>query len=195
MLIQQSIFRSLALLSHVSDLDLFNDAVSSYKKEHPDVKSAGSYRRTMITVSGSGKVDDIEITILRIHSSDPCGTSLTSAVIPDILIPHGSYTIRFVLTVLHAYLNRTCPVKTLCARFGISSSTLYDWKRLFEAHYASWEKQLLSARRLHNDLISYISSVPALPKKFLSLFGISFLQSRCRCFDVMHPATLKPPPA
>jgi hypothetical protein len=140
-------------------------------------------------------VEDSEITILRIHSSDPDGASLTSAVIPDILIPYGSYTIRFILTVLRAYLNRTCSVKSLCARFYISSSTLYDWKRLFEAHYASWEKQLLSARKLHNDLLSSICSVPALPKQFLSLFGFSFLQSRCRCFDVMHLAVLKPPPA
>ena len=194
MLIKQSIFKSLALLSHVSDLELFNDAIRSYKEDHPDVKYAGSYRRIMISVS-SGKREEIPIMILRIHHENVNGIHSYPALIPDILIPYGSYTIRFVLTLLYSYLNRSCTVTNLCARFGIAISTFYDWKHLIESHYASWEKQLLSARRLHNDILSSISSIPAFMKQFLALFGFSFLQSRYRCFDIPETDVSKPPPA
>ena len=91
-------------MSHVSDLELFNDAIRSYKEDHPDVRYAGSYRRIMISVS-SGEREEISITILRIHHIDPDGIHSYPALIPDILIPYGSYTIRFVLTLLYSYLN------------------------------------------------------------------------------------------
>ena len=84
MLIKQSIFKSLALLSHVSDLELFNDAIHSYKDGHPDVRYAGAYRRIMISVS-SGEREEIPIMILRIHNVDTNGIHSYPALLPDIL--------------------------------------------------------------------------------------------------------------
>ena len=49
MLITQSIFNTLPLISHVSDLELFSDSLSLYKKNHPDINYAGSYKRMMIS--------------------------------------------------------------------------------------------------------------------------------------------------
>ena len=196
MLITQSIFKTLALISHVSDLELFSDSVSLYKKNHPDINYAGSYKRMMISVSpSSGKREEISVSIIRSLSVDTDGSVSSSAIIPDILIPYASYTIRFVLTVLHAYLNRSGTISDLCYHFGISPSTLYDWIRLFEAHFASWEKNLLNARKLHNDLLSSINSIPSFPKQFLILFGIPFLRSRYRCFDIMDISHKDPPTA
>ena len=72
MLITQSIFKTLALISHVSDLELFSDSVSLYKKNHADIDYAGSYKRMMISVSpSSGKREEISVSIINSIPSFP----------------------------------------------------------------------------------------------------------------------------
>ena len=58
----------------------------------------------------------------------------TSAVLPDIFVPHKSYSIVFIVKVLKAYYFRTESVVKLCDRYGIAVTTLYAWKKRYLIH-------------------------------------------------------------
>jgi transposase-like protein len=60
----------------------------------------------------------------------------THAVLPDILIPYGRYSLRVVLLVLAECFRGGMTVRALCEKHGIAVSTLYAWKDRFEEHKA-----------------------------------------------------------
>lgn len=77
--------------------------------------------RYMITL----KANHIETEILRIPrvKCDSCGH--THAVLPEMLIPYSSYSIRFVLTVLKDYFLHAHTVEKICEMYQIAHSTFY----------------------------------------------------------------------
>lgn len=139
---------------------------------HPCYKKISPYRREMITVcDGHRSRTALQIPRLRCSS---CGVS--HAVLPEVLIPFGSYTVRFILTVLHEYLHRSCRVTDLCDHWQISVSTLYAWIRLFTTHYSVFFGIMNRIHRLCDGALQRISSDPSFPERFYSVFRFSFLQ-------------------
>lgn len=89
-----------------------------------------AYEHDLVEYGPGGLTDD-RITVRRVICKS---CDKTSAVLPDVLIPHKSYNIIFILTVLKAYYFRKEPVAMVCARYGISVSTIYAWKRRYLSH-------------------------------------------------------------
>ena len=171
MFIQPSVLTALIRLGNVSDIELYDAAVSAFRTEHKGFSRAGSYKRDLITIShGSGKYQ--QVTIIRFRSPD--GT--TNAVLPDLIVPGSSYSLRFILHVLYYYLKRTCTVNELCGRFQISVSTLYAWIHLFESHYASWARSIFNAGKLHMEMLAIVHAIPSFPSLFLSTFHHPFMK-------------------
>ena len=130
MILEKAIFIKLKFLN-TSDQELYDRAVSNFmpsKQPCPVCGAVGrfrkinSYKRYMISSNGSSRVE----TTLSIHRflCESCGH--THALLPDILIPYGSYSLRFILTVLLGYLKRSCPVVKFCEKWHIAVSTLYE---------------------------------------------------------------------
>ena len=96
-----------------------------------------------------------------------CGA--THALLPDIVIPYGRYSLSFVLTALIAYFERNTTVENICEQFGIAISTIYEWK-----------KRILFCKELMLGLI-ISQKTPALA--FLrGLFGSNNLSDSLRAF-------------
>lgn len=111
----------------------------------------------MITL-GDGVRNETSIQVPRIRCRS-CGH--THSVLPDILIPFGSYTLRFILTVLHGYLTRHCTVADFFDSFQISVSTLYSWIHLFEEHASLWLGILKKVNHLSSDALQQICVLDA----------------------------------
>ena len=180
MIREKAIFIKLNQL-HFSDQQLFDMAVSGFDPDKcpcPKCKAVGrfkqirSYKRDMISVSGNERIDTV-LSVPR-FLCESCGHS--HALLPDILIPFGSYSLRFVLTVLLGYLNRSCPVAAFCEHWQIAISTLYGWIHLFTEQYNAWCKIMDRILWVCRDAICSVSSAPAFPSSFFLRFGFSFLQ-------------------
>ena len=125
---------------HFSDQQLFDMAVSRFDLSRCTCPTCGSigqfrifysYERSLITIS-EGKREEKSISVSR-FLCESCNH--THALLPDILIPYGSYSLRFILTILLAYLKRTDTVAAFCEHWHISVSTLYAWIHLFVEQY------------------------------------------------------------
>ena len=120
-----------------------------------------------------GKRIQTTLTIPR-YLCESCGR--TRALLPDVLIPFGSYSLRFVLTILRAYKNRTGTVAELCMDWEIAISTLYGWIHLFIDHHNAWCRILDRILWVSEEAIQAISLIPAFPSEFFLRFGRIFLQ-------------------
>ena len=123
----------------------------------------------------NGSVQEACVEIRRVSCSSCNGTF---AVLPDLFVPHKSYSLLFIMMVLKAYYFRTESVRALCSRYCISVSTLYDWKKRYLAH-----KKLnlgVLAKYFYKDdphLSEYCNiCFTELLRDFFSRFGFSFLQ-------------------
>ena len=134
----------------------------------------GSYARWMITVI-CGVRKEYLVTILR-AVCESCGA--THALLPDILIPYGQYSLRFILCVLNAYAGREGTVLDVCRRFSISASTLYEWRDLFEEHANLWLGILERISRITVKDLEKFENIDRLPGVFFLRYGFSFLQNR-----------------
>jgi len=178
MIRQETILYKLFLIKF-SDMELLEQMQPDYKL-CPTCGSLGcckphdEYKRYMITIH-KGKRVEYEIYILRVFC-DSCES--THALISDVLIPYGSYTLRFILHVLRAYFNRNCTVEILCERFGIAVSTFYDWKKLFKEHANLWLSALNKIYRVSIQEIDDFENIDKLPFSFFKRYGFSFLQRR-----------------
>jgi hypothetical protein len=108
MILEKAIFIKLKNIK-ISDQQLFDAAASGFKPSKHTCRVCGavgrfkeirSYQRDMISVNGSVRVDT-RLSIRRFQC-ESCGH--THALLPDVLIPYGSYSLRFILTVLLCYL-------------------------------------------------------------------------------------------
>ena len=133
-----------------------------------------SYQRMVITVLEGRRVEEV-VRIPRVQCL-ACKNTPTHALLPDVLIPHRSYSLRFILFVLRAYLTRQGTVRALCEDWQIAVSTLYEWIHLFVDQYNLWCKVLDRISWICKPALDRISDVLALPSVFFNTFRFSFLQ-------------------
>lgn len=166
-----------------SDFHLFSLYTSSFdyaKAVCPCCKSTGnlsyhaSYKRYLISLK-NGKRQDQLIQVPRAICSN---CARTHAILPDVLIPYGSYSIRFILTVLYLYSMSRYSVGALCQRFCISASTLYAWKELFLSHSNAFLSSLNKIISISKSAIITVITYPRLVPDFFLRFGFSYLQLR-----------------
>jgi hypothetical protein len=173
----------------LSAKDLFLTAMQDFSKDklpflvkpcplcgakHPIWSYHDSYDRYLISYEkGSVVIYLIRIIVIKCSSCKH-----THAILPEVIIPYGSYGILFILSVLRDYYLHTITVSALCDKYQISPSTLYAWKRLFLIHKKLWLGFLEDACQSSLDLLSFLPSINT--SKDLDIFfrnnGLSFLQ-------------------
>lgn len=134
-----------------------------------------SYQRYLISFENETTLT-YTIDITRIICSS---CQHTHAILPEIIVPYGSYSLPLILNVLKDYFLSKMTVKTLCEKYQISVSMLYRWKRLFLTHKKLW---LGILEDIYQNSIAFLSTLPNFDtSNNLSLFflynGHSFLQS------------------
>jgi len=163
----------------ISDKELLDTAAPSFKS-CPACGARGcchphaSYTRWMISIRNGVRVENM-LTIKRVICAS-CGC--THALLYDVLIPYGSYSLRFILHVLRAYLNRSGTVAALCGQFSIAISTLYAWIDLFNEHANLWLSVLERISQVSLQIIDFFESIDMLPFSFFQRYGFSFFQNR-----------------
>lgn len=165
---------------------MFTEAMQDFSKEklptlifpcpycgakHPHWSDFASYERDLISWE-KGLPVTYRITVTRIICSS-CGH--THAILPEIIIPYGSYSLIFILTVLRDYYLAHMTVQELCDKYMIATSTLYAWKRLFLIHKKLWLGILEDAA---TKPLSFLSSLPSLTtSEDLAIFSQNHAQS------------------
>lgn len=130
------------------------------------------YFRDFICISGnSAAIHSVKIPRLICSSCRH-----THAVLPACLIPHASFSLFFILTVLRSYFLHTDTVENLCSRFSISCSTLYSWLKLFSLHKELWLGVLENAACSSLDFLLFLSDCSDFLQSFFLRFRFSFLQ-------------------
>lgn len=146
----------------------------------PECKSTGhltmhdDYQRNLVAYE-NGSVQENQVKVRRVECSS-CST--TSAILPDVIVPHKTYSIMFILHVLKAYYFRKETVVALCSRFGIAVATLYAWKKRYLIHKMIYLGKL--ERYFHEQDPHLSKPVEVFFTDFLASFfkqfGFSFLQ-------------------
>lgn len=165
-----------------SDLSLFHQAIEAFQADLAVCPFCGakqacsefaSYSRHLITFENGAVVcHDITVPRVKCHSCDH-----THAILPDVLIPYGSYTLRFILIVLRRYFLSSTTVSALCEQFQIAVSTLYAWIRLFHAQKKFWLGILRDASVSALDFLNTLLSGDFSSEDFHITFNFSFMQS------------------
>jgi hypothetical protein len=132
-----------------------------------------SYERYLISYENKTSIT-YTINVTRIICSS---CEHTHAILPEIIIPHTSYSLLFILTVLKEYFSKK-KVEKICDKYQISTSTLYSWKKLFLIHKKLW---LGILEDMYQDEVTFLRAIPnPNTSKYLSDFflktGYSFLQ-------------------
>lgn len=130
------------------------------------------YERDMIVIE-NGSVICHSLTIPRVICSS-CGH--THAILPDVLIPYGSYSLFFILRVLRLYFLHSFTIEKLCSRYEISISTLYAWVHLFQKQKSLWLGVLSDAEISPLSFIGLLMDTSSFTAKFFQSFFFSFLQ-------------------
>ncbi len=165
-----------------SDLMTFNNSMNAFQVNSatcPDCSAKynstffSSYCRNMITFeNGLNTCHTVSITRVICNSCNH-----THAVLPNHLIPFGSYTLSFILKVLRAYFLGAKTIKYLCDFFQISISTLYDWIRLFKEQKHIWlgilNDSVISVVKFIDDILCCSKSVSS----FYQITKTSFMQN------------------
>ena len=165
----------------ISDEQLINSFISKDRNcpicgTNQSCSNHGSYERCMITIAGQTR-KEVMVSINRVICSS-CGK--THALLPDLLIPFASYSLKFVLHVLRAYLCRTGTVAQLCESFAISISTLYKWIHLFKEHANLLLSSLDQIQWMNKKSLDFILNMVAIPWLFFNRYKFSFLQNHKR---------------
>lgn len=153
----------------LSAQEIFTEAMRDFSKEklpklafpcpacgakHPRWSEFASYDRDLISFE-KGLPVTYRITISRISCSS---CNHTHAILPEIIIPHGSYSLIFILTVLRDYYLSQTTIQALCHKYMIAASTLYAWNRLFKFHKKLWLGILADAA---TKPLAFLSSLPS----------------------------------
>ena len=163
---------SLLFEQAVKNIDL-NDCPCPSCTRKGSFRKITPYRRSMISVR-DGRRTEVFVSVPRVICK-ACGH--TQSILPDILIPFSSYSVRFVITVLTEYDSKVYTVTGLCDKWQISVSTLYTWIHLFQEHAEDWFMSLSSVFRAIKDMLSQISLVCSFPLRFRMTAGFFFLQN------------------
>ena len=165
---------------NISELELFSNQIASFC---PDLavcpfcqakgalKKHGSYTRDLIHITNGTVMTEI-LTVPRYI----CACGHTHAILPACLIPHGSYSLFFILTVLHTYFLRSNTVQDICDTFKIAPSTLYDWIRLFHTHKSLWLGTLSHLESSNIDFLTLLWDELHFLQRFFTRMAFSFLQ-------------------
>lgn len=102
--------------------------------KHPGWRRHGKYVRNLIGFE-EGKVVTHLIIVIRYRCLSCKGTH---AILPASIIPYGSYSLLFIITVLKEHYDGSLTVAQLCRKYRISPSTLYEWKALYRKHKKVW---------------------------------------------------------
>ncbi len=105
----------------------------------------------------------------------------THALLPDFIIPYAQYGLFFILRILGEHFIKPLPVGSLCARFSVTVSMFYRWKKLFLLHKKLWLGILTDAETHAAGFLKHLASAGSYSDVFASPFrlaaGFSFLQS------------------
>lgn len=171
----------------LSAREMFTEAMRDFSKEklstlvypcplcgakHPHWSIFAAYERDLISFE-KGSYINYRITVSRIICSS-CGH--THAILPEIIIPYGSYSLIFILTVLRDYYLSQMTVQALCDKYMIATSTLYAWKRLFQIHKKLW------LGILENAITKPLTFLSALPSPTTSDDLALFFQRHAQSF-------------
>ena len=142
--------------------------------KHPKWSYYASYSRFLISFE-KGKIVTYTINITRLICSS---CKHTHAILPEIIIPYGSYSLIFILNVLRDYYSHSMTILSICNKYEISVSTLYAWKKLFAIHKKLW---LGFLEDISKSCCDFLSSIPSAStsselQTFFSNHGFSFLQ-------------------
>jgi hypothetical protein len=161
-----------------TDVELYLQAILNFSTKflpcpccgakNPSWKQHAVYDRYLISFENGHSVATI-ITIDRLICSS---CDHTHAILPEILIPHSSYGILYIVQVLRAYFMGLFTVVNLCEHYQISVSTLYAWKKLFLLHKKLW------LGVLEDSMLSVLSFLNRMPSFGLSNELLIFFQSQ-----------------
>jgi hypothetical protein len=170
----------------ISEKDIFDEATGEYSCPSEACPRCGAigklapygdYTRGLIYEKG-GRLADSKLKPLRFK----CGSCHAAhALLPDVVIPYGRYSLRFVLTVLIAYFERATTVEKICCQFGIAISTLYEWKKRMAAHKDLMLGVLASSKTKAKAYLRDLLNSGNLSARLQSFFlnhGFSFMQNR-----------------
>jgi len=147
----------------------------------------GEYDRHLVSYE-DGRITDSEVKA-KLFFCSSCETS--HALLPDIIIPYGRYSLLFVLAVMAAYFERADTVVNICERFGIAVSTIYDWRNRIAVHKELMLGTLISQKQRGHSYILGLQKTNVLSgalRRFFRKYGFSFMQRRSA------PATQSRPP-
>ena len=131
-----------------------------------------SYERDLIVIKNNFVVCH-NVSISRVICSS-CGH--THALLPDTLIPYGSYSLFFILRALRLYFLHSYTVEKLCSIYSISISTLYAWIHLFHKQKTLWIGVLSDVETSSLSFLCILMDVSSFPMNFFQAFHFSFLQ-------------------
>lgn len=164
----------------ISDQEWFDQAVGGLMLSDQCCPCCGAkgcmrphdtYSRYMVTLKEYKPVTE-SLRVPRVKCSS-CGH--THALLPEMLLPYSSYSLRFVLSVLEAYFLHIHTVEGLCETYYISHSTLYAFLRLFLSHKQLILGVLDNAQEKALDFIEKIDGKQLF--EFWDSFRHSFLQA------------------
>src|SRR5659263_7967 len=171
-------------LKNISDSKLFSDSLASFcpsKAVCPVCGAKGclsyhaSYSRYLIGMD-KGSLFSLKVSIPRFICSS---CRHTHAILPDVLIPYGSYSLTFILSVLKDYFAGASKVIFICTKYQISPSTLYAWKKLFFIHKELWLGMLVDSiekpLKFLNGLF-HLDSTSVFTEAFFQQCAFSFMQ-------------------
>jgi len=175
-----------SVLEKLSDKDIFHKATNSFNYHNERCPSCGAvgklypydeYFRNLVSHNGEATTES-SIGTLRFKCAS-CDN--THALLPDIIIPYSSYSLRFMLTVLDAYYKRNTTVVAMCEHFGIAVSTFYAWKHRLIEHKDLLLGILESLKEpvqvFLRDLFASLRLSDQL-SNFFHRYGFSFMQNR-----------------
>jgi transposase len=165
-----------------SGIELYNTVKSQFNPlaaPCPSCDSRGqldphdNYSRYLIDYDNGARENIIDV---RRVKCGECGH--THAALPDVLAPHKSYCIIFILRVLKEYFH-TRAVTAICKKYGIAPSTLYDWRDRYLTHAALDLGAIVEAALL--SVARWIANAAGIcltdaPHDFFKRFGFSFMQ-------------------
>ena len=93
-----------------------------------------SYERSLVSFE-KGRVVFPRQLVLRVICTS---CQHTHAILPDVIIPYGSYSLSFNLHLMKEYYFHYLTVEKLCDRFCLSISTFYRLKHIYLSHRLLW---------------------------------------------------------
>jgi hypothetical protein len=171
-----------------SDFYSFTNSMASFRPEKqrcPHCKSNGnciqhaSYERSLVSFEG-GRVVYRRLLVLRVICTS---CQHTHAILPDAIIPYGSYSLSFILQLMKKYYFQHLTVEKPCDQFCISISTFYRLKHIYLSHRLLWLGITSANNEIVSDFLLFLirqDSISDFLSEFHQFAAFSFLQQKYR---------------